>query len=288
MVRMPAFGLDGPWRDRTGFAQTMEQVSGMAWVTGSPTGQPAHPARPVRSARRACTRARAARRAGARRRTGEEQLVESTMVEAGAECDRPTQVLERPGLRPFAGRDGQSRSGRAPQNLYACRAGRAVDRDRGASRSTRSGRGLGPRFSDRRQWATDPALRRRARADARRSDEIDAALASACAALERERWSSGCSTPDVPAAPVVHPSVIAHNPQVRARGSSNGWTTRRRSARSARLPMRFSDVPHWYRAPAPTLGQHTAEVLRELLGLDDCDDRGPPAERIVGNRPVGL
>jgi crotonobetainyl-CoA:carnitine CoA-transferase CaiB-like acyl-CoA transferase len=23
MVRMPAFGLDGPWRDRTGFAQTM-------------------------------------------------------------------------------------------------------------------------------------------------------------------------------------------------------------------------------------------------------------------------
>ena len=25
MLRMPAFGLDGPWRDRTGFAQTMEQ-----------------------------------------------------------------------------------------------------------------------------------------------------------------------------------------------------------------------------------------------------------------------
>ena len=34
MVRMPAFGLDGPWRDRVGFAQTMEQVSGMAWMTG--------------------------------------------------------------------------------------------------------------------------------------------------------------------------------------------------------------------------------------------------------------
>src|SRR5215218_8183954 len=27
MVRMPAFGLDGPWRDRVGFAQTMEQAS---------------------------------------------------------------------------------------------------------------------------------------------------------------------------------------------------------------------------------------------------------------------
>src|SRR5207248_4500294 len=30
MVRMPAFGLTGPWRDRQGFAQTMEQVTGLA------------------------------------------------------------------------------------------------------------------------------------------------------------------------------------------------------------------------------------------------------------------
>src|SRR5213079_1713246 len=40
MVRMPAFGLDGPWRDRTGFAQTMESVTGMAWLTGFPDGPP--------------------------------------------------------------------------------------------------------------------------------------------------------------------------------------------------------------------------------------------------------
>ena len=33
LVRMPAFGLDGPWRDRVGFAQTMEQISGMAWIS---------------------------------------------------------------------------------------------------------------------------------------------------------------------------------------------------------------------------------------------------------------
>ncbi len=43
MVRMPAFGLDGPWRDRTGFAQTMECMSGMAWVTGFPDGPPVLP-----------------------------------------------------------------------------------------------------------------------------------------------------------------------------------------------------------------------------------------------------
>src|SRR5205085_1518801 len=35
-----AFGLTGPWRDRTGFAQTMECITGMAWVTGFPDGPP--------------------------------------------------------------------------------------------------------------------------------------------------------------------------------------------------------------------------------------------------------
>jgi len=43
MVRMPAFGLDGPWRDRVGFAQTMEQATGMAWITGHADGPPVIP-----------------------------------------------------------------------------------------------------------------------------------------------------------------------------------------------------------------------------------------------------
>ena len=47
MVRMPAFGLDGPWRDHTGFAQTMESVTGMAWVTGFPTARPSSCAVPA-------------------------------------------------------------------------------------------------------------------------------------------------------------------------------------------------------------------------------------------------
>jgi len=37
---MPAFGLSGPWRDNVGFAQTMEQVTGMAWITGHRDDQP--------------------------------------------------------------------------------------------------------------------------------------------------------------------------------------------------------------------------------------------------------
>src|SRR5260370_21198234 len=37
MVRMPGYGLDGPWRDYVGWAMAFEQASGMATVTGNGT-----------------------------------------------------------------------------------------------------------------------------------------------------------------------------------------------------------------------------------------------------------
>ena len=46
VLRMPAWGLDSEWRDRPGFAQTMEQVTGLAWVTGYPDGAPVVPRGP--------------------------------------------------------------------------------------------------------------------------------------------------------------------------------------------------------------------------------------------------
>ena len=33
--------------------------------------------------------------------------------------------------------------------------------------------------------------------------------------------------------------------------------------------MRFSELGRWYRSAAPTLGQHSEEILREILGLGD-------------------
>ncbi len=82
MVRMPAFGLTGPWRDRVGFAPTMEQIAGLAWVTGMPDELPVAP-------RGACdpfagTHAAFALMAALEftDRTGRGQLVEVAMIES--------------------------------------------------------------------------------------------------------------------------------------------------------------------------------------------------------------
>ena len=82
MMRMPAFGLDGPWRGRLGFAQTVEQMSGMAWVTGFADGEPLVPRGPCdpiggMHATFAVLVALAARDA-----TGEGQLVEAPLLDS--------------------------------------------------------------------------------------------------------------------------------------------------------------------------------------------------------------
>jgi crotonobetainyl-CoA:carnitine CoA-transferase CaiB-like acyl-CoA transferase len=81
MLRIPAFGLTGPWRDRPGFAQTMEQLTGMAWITGYEGGPPIIPGGVVDPM--AGTHAALALVAALdhRARTGEGGLVEVPLVE---------------------------------------------------------------------------------------------------------------------------------------------------------------------------------------------------------------
>ena len=63
LVRMPGFGLQGPWRDYVGWALNFEQTSGMAAATGYADGPPCNSAGACGSHRRGARRRRAARRA---------------------------------------------------------------------------------------------------------------------------------------------------------------------------------------------------------------------------------
>ncbi|MBV8179849.1 MAG: CoA transferase, partial [Mycobacterium sp.] len=84
MVRMPGFGLDGPWRDYVGWALNIEQVSGMSAVTGYPDGPPCNvqgPADPIVGVHAGVALLAALEH---RRRTGEGQLIEVAQIEVAA------------------------------------------------------------------------------------------------------------------------------------------------------------------------------------------------------------
>ncbi len=109
-VRMPGFGLQGPWRDYVGWALNIEQTSGMSAVTGYPDGPPCNlqgPADPIVGVHAGVALLAALEH---RRRTGEGQLIEIAQIEVAA-CVTAEPVIEYSMNGVVRSREGNRRRG---------------------------------------------------------------------------------------------------------------------------------------------------------------------------------
>jgi crotonobetainyl-CoA:carnitine CoA-transferase CaiB-like acyl-CoA transferase len=284
LVRMPAFGLSGPWRDNVGFAQTMEQMTGLAWLTGHVEDQPRiqrGPCDPLAGMHAAFATLVALEE---RRTTGHGSPIECTMVE-GALNAASEQIVEYAAYGAVLQREGNRAPHAAPQGLYACRGEEqwlalSIENDA-------QWRALVERLGAP-AWATDAALDHHAgRREAH--DRIDAALGEWSADRELGETVEWLVAAGVPAAPVVDPRCASTHPQLRARGffeAVDHPVVGEHPTPAA--PFRYASVERWIRSPAPTLGQHNHEILGELLGLDEQTLRSLEAEAVIGERPTGL
>jgi len=90
----------------------------------------------------------------------------------------------------------------------------------------------------------------------------------------RDEWIDGLAKAGVPASPVNDIAQVFQDPQVKARGMQ--LTLPYAGAANGKVdlianPIRFSETPIEYRMPPPTLGQHTAQVLQELLDIGPAE-----------------
>lgn len=284
MVRLPAYGLDGPWRERTGFAQTMEAITGMAWVTGRPDGPPLLP-------RGACDPLAAMHAVFAtflaleeRERTGAGHLVEATMIEAALNM-AAEQVVEYSATGHLLGRTANRGPGAAPQGVYPA----AGDEEwlALAVATDDQWQALRVELGDP-DWARDAAL---ATEVGRRvaHDLLDERLTEWCATRDARATAERLASTGIPAAPVVDARDIAHNPQLQHRGFFEVEDHPVTGPNPLpMLPFQFRDrAAGWMRRPSPTLGQHNDEVLGGILGLTDAERRALRDDGVIGDRPRG-
>ncbi len=282
-MRMPAFGLSGPWRERVGFAQTMEQLTGMAWVTGHTYDQP-------RIMRGPCDPIAGMHGAYAlilglaeRERTGRGVFLESTMVEAALNCSAE-QIVEYTAYGNVMERAGNRGPYAAPQGLYPCRGHEqwlalAVATDE----QWRALVGVlgSPEWADRPEYATD---------DGRRAgqDALDDGLAAWAADQELDEAVARLVAAGVPAGPARDPRLQSEHPQFAHRGL---FETTEHPAVGTHpmpgMPYRFASVDQWITSPSPTMGQHNAEILAEL-GLSPDEIAELERTGVIGTRPKGL
>lgn len=287
MLRMPGFGLDGPWRDNPAFAYAIESASGLSWLTGYPDRPPYEPY----SIGDACAGVHALNglllALEHRRRTGQGVLVEAAMVDAALSVSAE-QIIEYSAYGSVLERAANRGPTAAPQNLY-----RSADIDEFGRLDSWVAIAVATDDQWERlclalgspSWATDPKLSTEAGRRAHQ-DLIDEQLAAWCEYRSRDDivrtlWDAG-----VPVAKVMQPHRQTELDQLVFRGffeevehPVNG------RAKLSTVPMRFSGGPGLFHThSAPLLGQHNHELLAEL-GLTASEIADLEADGIIGCAP---
>ena len=281
-VRMPAFGLDGPWRDRPGFAPNVEQVSGLAWMTG-------YDDLPL-IVRGACDPLGGMHTAFAamlalhhQRRTGEGQLLEVPLIEPALNI-AAEQVIEYSAYGKYLSRSENRGPCAAPQGVYACAGDNAH---------------IALAVTDDPQWNALVALMGRpawARAEElseasgrrARHDLIDEQLRAWFSDRPLEETVEAVLAAGIPASDVIDAHYLMPNPQLEHRGFFQTFSHPVTGpTRYPGCPALFSAFgPRLRRGPAPTLGQDNEEVLRTELGLTNEEIAKLREDKVIGERPT--
>jgi crotonobetainyl-CoA:carnitine CoA-transferase CaiB-like acyl-CoA transferase len=267
MVRMPGFGLTGPWRDNPAFAFVIEDASGLSWLTGYPDATPLSPyclGDPTAGLHAVVALLIALEH---RRRTGEGVLVEAAMVEAAINV-AAEQVVEFSAYGALLARDGNRGPAAAPQNVY-----RTCDEEESW---------IAVSVASSAQWT---ALRELLALTADR-EHSDAQLAAWCRQrtgdeIVEQLWSVG-----VPVAKVLQPHQQAELDQLNFRRFFEAVAHPVfGSARHSTLPMRFSAGPERYHARhAPLFGEHTKSLLASI-GMSTGDIEALEEARVTATAP---
>jgi len=285
-VRMPAFGLDGPWREHVGFAATMEQMAGLSWLTGHVDDQP-------RIQRGPCDPISGMHAAFAvlvalfeRDHDGRGHFVECAMLEAALNITAE-QVIEYTQHGQLMQRRGNRSAGAAPQGIYACRGHDAATDPRwlALSVATEAQWGALVDWLGRPEWAAriDASLEARHR----NQDAIDEQLKEAFASRALDECLDELIAAGVPVASLADPRALAGHPQLAARDFHEEVEHPVVGVQATMgAPFRFASVDRWLERAAPVLGQHNREILHEL-GLDDSQIEALAAEKVIGDWPEG-
>ena len=259
LATVSAFGPGGPYSQRPGFDGVGQAMSGAMYMSGLPDAPMRASATYVDfSTAQACAMGVLAA-LWAREKSGVGQLVEGSLLRTALILNNPVlieQAVRAPNRIPQGNRGYAS----APVDAFKTRTGWVMVQA--------IGRAMFERWCD---LVGAPGLKSDPRfsSDALRGDnslEVSGLMAAWCETRTRDNVLDALAKARIPAGPVYAPQEALDDPHIAATGL---LTQREFAGLKGTFPMtphpvEMSGTPAQYRHAAPTLGQHTDEVLSEL------------------------
>ncbi|NTU82550.1 MAG: CoA transferase [Chloroflexales bacterium] len=280
MLRVTGYGQTGPYSDRPGFARVAHAVGGIAYLAGMPRGTPVTPGSTTLgdylTGLYGCIGVLMALRH--RDRTGCGQYVDAALYESVFRCTDE--------LAPAYGMYGVVRERHGPShNDFACPHGHFPTRDGKWVAISCATDKLFARLAkamDRPELASssiygDQKIRLEHRHD------VNEIVRDWCGSLSREEVLERCYATATPAAPLNNIADIFGDRQFHARRNLVAMDEPE-TGETVIIPgviPALSETPGRIEHLGPKLGEHTNEVLRDLLGLDEQQIEELRAKRVI-------
>ena len=260
------FGHTGPYAERPGYDVLIQGMGGLMSVTGEPDGAPQKSGVPVADIM-AGMYAAVSINAALRHRevTGEGQFIDIGML------DVQVAFSTIMGANYLATGEVPKRLGNAHPNIVPYQSFATADGDIILAVGNDGQFKRFCEFAGVPQLAADERFGTNA-ARVRNRDELLPLLEPVVAERPSRHWLEGLEACNVSCGPINDLEQVFNDPQVEARGMRLRMPHPATGDAPIELiasPIRMSATPPSYRHAPPMLGQHTDEVLKELLDLDD-------------------
>jgi crotonobetainyl-CoA:carnitine CoA-transferase CaiB-like acyl-CoA transferase len=268
LARVTGFGQFGPYKNRPGFGTLAESMSGFAHVTGQPDGPPTLPPFGLADGIAALATAFAVMTAlRARDLTSRGQIVDMAIIEPIFTILGP-QPTAYDQLGVVQQRSGNRSVNNAPRNTYKTKDGHWVAVSASAqSIAERVMRLVGhPEYIDE-PWFASGSER------AKHADELDAAVQDWISSRTQEEVVRAFEEVSAAVAPIYDIEGIMQDPQYAALNSIITLDDPELGPlKMQNVLFRLSETPGEVRSTGPRLGEHNAEVYREL-GIGEVELR---------------
>lgn len=259
------FGQTGPYRERGGFDLVAQGMSGLMSVTGHSGQDPVKVGVPITDLNAGMFAAYGVLTAYIHRlKTGKGQYIDTSLLEGGiAYTVWESAILFATGTIPDA--LGSAHRLAAPYQAF-----RTADGFINVGAANQANWEKLCRALERADLANDPRFLDNPSRTLRKQ-ELAAELEKTFITRTMSEWLAQLDEAGVPAGPVYDLQAVYADPQVQARAMRVELEHPRAGTVShIGIPVKLSETPGQIRRPAPMLGQHTDEILRELAFDEDA------------------